>query len=183
LTEIFSEVGRRACFPTALLRAIQEKETGAWWGINTASSKVKIYNTYGWWINGTGDPCTGFGYHTQTGIIPQDSVNAGGRCRNAVGASGDIGVMGLLQVSEEEQTATRKYTVSILSKNIDRRVLFDNILIFAIATKNRVGNTPSDCNNWPDDVVYEAAEKHIGVGSCSAQNYCNEVVRLYKLYR
>ena len=183
LSEIFQEVGKRACIPPALLRAIQEKETGAWWSFNSPSSKVKIYNTYGWWITGAGNPCTGFGYHTQTGVVPQDSVNAGYSCQNSVGASGDIKVMGLLQVSEEEQTLTRKYTKPFIPGNFDRRVIFDNALIFAIATKNRIGTTPKSCTDWPDEVVLTAAETHIGRGSCSAQNYCKEVLRLYKLYR
>lgn len=184
LTEIFQEVGKRACFPPALLRAIQEKETGAWWSFNSTSSKVKVYNTYGWWITGTGNPCTGFGYHTQTGIVPQDSVNAGMSCQNSVGASGDIGVMGLLQVSQEEQDRTRKYTLTTLPKSIDRRVVFDNALIFAIATNNRIGTTPKSCTDWTDDEVQIAAEKHFGSCYISAtRNYCNEILKLYKQYR
>ena len=91
--------------------------------------------------------------------------------------------MGLLQVSEEEQTLTRKYTKPFIPGNFDRRVIFDNALIFAIATKNRIGTTPKSCTDWPDEVVLTAAETHIGRGSCSAQNYCNEVLKLYKQYR
>jgi len=188
LSEIFDEVGKRACFPPALLMAFQQEETGAFFSAGNPSSVIKIYNTYGWWKTGAGDPCFGLGYHTQTGIVPGDSVGAGTQCRNAVGDPTDIGIMGVLQISEEEETVTRKYTKDILPKNIDRRVLFDNALIFAIATRNRVGSPPRDCNNWPDDMVELAAEKHHGVcnynyGNGNTGNYCTDILKLYKKYQ
>ena len=46
--EIFQEVNKRACIPVPLLRAFQTVETGAWFNIDEPSSKIKIYNTYGW---------------------------------------------------------------------------------------------------------------------------------------
>ena len=180
LSEIFKEVGKRTCFPPALLHAFQTQESGPFFDYNNPSSIIKIYNTYGWWQTGAGDPCFGLGYHTQTGIVPQDSVNAGVRCRNAVGSSYDQGIMGILQISQFEEDAARKYTTSILTKNYDRRVLFDNALIFAIITKNRIGNPPTNCNDWPDDVVRTAAEKHYG--SCG-DNYCANVLKYYKQYK
>jgi hypothetical protein len=45
--------------------------------------------------------------------------------------------MGILQISEWGQKVTQKYISSIIPKN-DRRVLFDNALIFAYLTRNRV---------------------------------------------
>lgn len=188
IDEIFDEVGKRTCFPPALLKAFQQEETGAWFKLNQPASVVKTYNTYGWWIDGSGDPCFGFGYHTQTGIVPSDSVKAGTRCRNAVGSTNDIGIMGIIQISQQEEDVTRKHTIKILPKNIDRRVLFDNALIFAIATRNRVGNPPKDCNNWPDDMIKLAAEKHQGVcvadyKNGNTRNYCTDILNLYKQYK
>ena len=183
LSEIFQDVGKRTCFPPALLHAFQTKETGVFFNYNNPSSIIKIYNTYGWWKTGSGDPCFGLGYHTQTGIVPTDSVRAGDRCRNAVGSSEDLGIMGILQVSQFEEDATRKYTKTTLPNNVDRRVLFDNALIFAIATKNRIGDVPKNCNVWPDDAVLDAAEKHIGVGSCNVGNYCADILKYYKQYK
>jgi len=183
LKGVFEEVGKRACIPAALLQAFQTEESGAFFNPNNSSSIIKIYNTYGWWISGAGDPCFGLGYNTATGRVPDDSVNAGVRCRNGVG-SYDLKIMGILQVSEEEQTLTRKYTKKILPNSIDRRVLFDNALIFAIATNNRIGVTPKSCTDWTDDEVQIAAEKHYGGCYISAtRNYCNEILRLYKQYR
>ena len=189
LLEIFQEINKRQCIPVALLRAFQNRESGVFFNFNNPSSVIKIYNTYGWWKTGAGDPCFGLGYHTQTGIIPQDSVRAGERCRNAGGNPTDIGIMGILQISQWEQETSRKNTISTLPKNIDRRVLFDNALIFASITKNRIGNPPSDCDDWPDDVVRTAARKHLGsvceynYGNGNAGNYCDEILKLYKQYR
>lgn len=188
MAEIFEEVGKRTCFPPALLRAFQYQESGPFFNYNNPSSVIKIYNTYGWWKTGAGDPCFGLGYHTQTGIVPADSVNAGVRCRNAVGNVNDLKIMGIIQISEWEEEVSRKQTIAHLPKNIDRRVLFDNALIFAYITRNRVGSPPKDCNNWPDDAVKVAAEKHHGVcvydyGNGNAGNYCTSLLKLYKEYK
>lgn len=183
LKSVFEEVSKRACIPTALLLAFQTEESGAFFNPNNSASTIKIYNTYGWWQTGAGNSCFGLGYNTATGIVPADSNMAGTRCRNGVGGP-DLKIMGLLQVSEEEQTLTRKYTTATLPKNIDRRVIFDNALIFAIATNNRIGTTPKSCIDWTDDEVQIAAEKHFGSCYISAtRNYCNEILRLYKQYR
>ncbi len=188
MMEIFQEVSKRMCFPPALLMAFQTKESGPFFKSTNPESVIKIYNTYGWWKTGAGNPCFGLGYHTQTGIVPPDSVSAGTRCRNAVGSPDDIGVMGIFQISQWEQDVSRKNTSATLPKNIDRRVLFDNALIFASITKNRAGTVPKDCNNWPDDVIKMVAEKHHGVcnynyGNGNTGNYCTDILKLYKQYK
>lgn len=182
LMTIFQEVGKRACIPAALLMAFKTEETGERFK-NDSATTIKIYNTYGWWQTGTGDPCYGYGYNTATGFVPSDSVSAGTHCWGGAGGA-DLKIMGLLQISEEEETLTRKYTKKTLPNNIDRRVFFDNALIFAIATNNRIGVTPKSCTVWTDDEVQIAAEKHYGSCYISAtRNYCNEVLKLYKQYR
>lgn len=188
LDEIFKEVNKRACFPTALLWAFKTEETGPRFK-NDSSSTIKIYNTYGWWITGAGNPCYGYGYYEQTGIVPPDSVNAGSSClSNPVGNPNDIKIMGLFQISEQEQGVAQKYISSTIPKN-DRRVLFDNSLMFAYITKSRVpGSPPSDCNSWPDDVIKMVAEKHHGVcvydyGNGTKGDYCKEILDLYKQYK
>ncbi|MEK7522252.1 MAG: hypothetical protein AAB569_01615 [Patescibacteria group bacterium] len=182
LMTIFQEVGKRACIPAALLMAFKTEETGERFK-NDSATTIKIYNTYGWWQTGAGDPCYGYGYNTATGFVPSDSVSAGTHCWGGAGGA-DLKIMGLLQISEEEETLTRKYTKKTLPNNIDRRVFFDNALIFAIATNNRIGVTPKSCTVWTDDEVQIAAEKHYGSCYISAtRNYCNEVLNLYKQYR
>ena len=75
---------------------------------------------------------------------------------------------------------TKKYMTGTIKGNIDRRVLFDNTVIFAIITKNRLGDPPTNCSDWPDDAVREAAEKHYG--ACS-DNYCENILKYYREYR
>lgn len=186
---IFEEVSKRACFPTALLKAIQYMESGSYFKPTDSSAKIKIYNTYGWWINGTGDPCTGLGYSFQTGIVPPDSVNAGIKCKNAIGDPNDYKIMGITSVSEWEQSVAQKYITGIIPKN-DRRVLFDNALMFAYISRSRIpGSPPKDCNNWPDDAVKTIAEAHSGTcdysysGTDISGNYCKQILDLYKKYK
>ncbi|MCX6730369.1 MAG: hypothetical protein NTZ55_00815 [Candidatus Roizmanbacteria bacterium] len=188
LKEILQEVEKRTCVPAALMMAIKSVETGERFK-NDSAATIKIYNTYGWWKTGTGDPCYGFGYHTQIGIVPSDSVGAGTKCSSAIGNPTDIKIMGLLQVSEWEQEVTRKNTIKVLSKNIDRRVLFDNAVIFAWATKGRAGKSPQpSCSDWPEETVKLVAEKHHGVcqydyGNGAKGNYCTKIWELYKSFK
>lgn len=181
--EVAREVGKRACFPYALLMATSVKESGPWLG-NLNSTTAKKLNTYGWWKTASkGEICSYLGYSTQSGLIPADS--GGGSCGGGVQPDAyDQKIMGLMQVSEEEDTKTRKYTLATLPNSIDRRVLFDNALIYAIATKNRLGVTPPGCDDWPQDIVKLAAEKHFGACAYGAgKNYCTEVWNLYKTFK
>lgn len=181
MEEIFQEVSKRMCIPTALLHAFQTQESGPFFPYNSSPSTIKIYNTYGWWIDGKGDPCFGLGYSTQSGLVPQDSVKAGQICRNPVQPEAyDQKIMGIFQISEYEQNAAYKYLKDIFPKNYDRRVLFDNAMIFAIITKNRLGDPPKNCNDWPADAIKIAAEKHYG--SCG-DNYCTNILNYYKQYK
>ena len=181
LGEIFDEVEKRLCIPAPLLHAFQTVESGDFFNYNNPVSTIKIYNTYGWWITGAGDPTFGLGYSTQSGLIPEDSVRAGqiGRAGVQPGTY-DQKIMGILKISQFEQDAAKKYMTGIIKGNIDRRVLFDNTVIFAIITKNRLGSPPKNCSVWPDDVIRDAAEKHYG--SCG-DNYCANILKYYKQYK
>lgn len=183
IEEIAREVSKRACFPYALLMATHIKESGPWLK-NLSASLSKKYNTYGWWKSASsGEVCSGLAYYTQSGLIPPDS--GGGSCTNGVQPDAyDQKIMGLMQVSEEEEQKTRKYTQVTLPNSIDRRVLFDNALIYAIATKNRIGTTPKNCDDWPQETVKLAAEKHFGACAYgSGKNYCTEVWDLYRSFK
>ena len=181
LEEIFEEVNKRICVPVALLRAFQEEETGPWF--NYYDNPVP-YNTYGWWKTSSADPCKGFGYDAKTGYVPADSYYANKFCMITPGAN--PGQMGLFSINQWEQDTTRKNTIAFLPNNIDRRVIFDNAMIFASATINRV--VEPECGEvWPDDVVNTAAAKHVsGQYPCTnttCEQYCNDVLSLYKKYR
>lgn len=188
IEEILREVSKRSCVPYALLMATRTEESGAWMN-NMSASVTKYYNTYGWWTTaGKGEVCYALAYYTQSGLIPPDSTTAlqeGTSCTNGVQPGAyDQKIMGLMQMSEDEQNVTRKYTQTSLPKSIDRRVLFDNALIYAIATKNRAGNSPMpSCDDWPEETVKLVAEKHYGACAYSGGNYCTEVWNLYKSFR
>lgn len=183
IEEMLKDVEKRMCVPYKLLMAVRKIESGAWFN-NLTSTSMKFYNTYGWWKTaGVGEICAGLAYYTQTGIIPPDSVNASsGSCSNAGLGAGqaDQKIMGLFQVSEQEEKVSRKNTTRDLPKSIDRRVLFDNAIIFASITKNRVGSLPPSCEDWPEDAVKTVAEKHYGACAYPGGNYCNEVWNFYK---
>jgi len=181
-------VNKRAGIPVALLYAFKTIETGERFK-NNSPSIIRIYNTYSWWITEARDPCYGFEYNTQTRIVSEDSIKVGTRCENPIGDPNDLKIMGILQISEWEQQVAYKYISSIIPKN-DRRVLFDNALIFAYLTRNRVGKPPKDCDNWPDEAIKIAASKHLGNGceyyytqTGASGNYCNEVLTKYKEYK
>ncbi len=180
LDEIYELVQERMCVPAALLYAFQQAETGAWWPVNTASSKVKIYNKYGWWLDGSGNSCTGMGYYTQIGVVPSDAVDAGTVCQNPIPSGADQAIMGLWQISKYEEDAVKKSIGKYIKGSVDRRVIFDNAIIFAIITKNRLGDPPKNCSDWPADAIKTAAEKHYG--ACT-DNYCNKVLNYYKEYK
>jgi len=175
LEEIFEEVNKRICVPVALLRAFQEKESGAW--VKYSSFNPIPYNSYGWWTDPAGpDPCKGIGYDETTGYtFPDMAIQK--RCVNPL--TTNPGQTGIFSISQWEQDTSRKNTVAFLPNNIDRRVMFDNALIFASITVNRV--TEPECGeDWSDDVVRLAAEKHLG--SCG-HNYCDDVLNYYKQYK
>ncbi|MCL4364662.1 hypothetical protein M1328_05515 [Patescibacteria group bacterium] len=186
LMGVFQEVSKYECIPAALIMAFKLEETGDWNFINDSASKIKIYNTYGWWQNGSGDSCYGYAYDTMTGIVPNDGYDAGRVCEYPIPASYDQQIMGLMQVSAYEQSSTRKYTSQVLPKNIDRRVLFDGALIFAVQLINRAGNLPMSCDSWPDSTIRAVAAKFHG--SCqvtennSGRNYCDDVINYYHQY-
>ena len=90
------------------------------------------------------------------------------------------GIMGLFAIDQWEQDVTKKYTVAVLPKNIDRRVIYDSAVIFAYATRARVGTPPTNCDDWPDSVIKIAAEKHYG--NCTS-NYCANILKYYNQYK
>ena len=188
IEEILRDVSKRMCIPYALLMAERMEEAGVYF--NGMSAKTtQYYNTYGWWQNADkGEICYGLAYYTQTGIIPSDSTNAAGSgiCPHAPFGGGDVDqkIMGLFQVGEDEQNTAMKSIKPVLPGKVDRRILFDNAVIFAIITKNRAGksSTPS-CTDWPKDTVTTVAEKHYGTCAYPGGNYCNEVWNYYQKYR
>ncbi|MCX6731912.1 MAG: hypothetical protein NTV98_00015 [Candidatus Roizmanbacteria bacterium] len=187
LEEVFKEVSKRMCIPVALLKATQQEESGERYR-SFANSKFSLANRYNWWNDASVtelDYFNGVAYYTQSGKGPTDSKFPGAKIAQAVQPDAyDQQIMGPEQISQQEQDVSRKNTIKILPKNIDRRVLFDNLIIYASITKNRLGKAPSSCDDWPEDAVKTVAEKHYG--SCNiggGRNYCTEVWNLYKSFK
>lgn len=197
LDEIIQEVSKRTCVPTALLKAFREQEAGAWF-----QGDIKIYNTYGWWKDASRSTvCAGLAYYTQSGLIPaQDSPGAYAESEDKTCTSAPIGnqsydqkIMGIFQISQSEQDGVKNQIAPILPGPYDRRVLFDNMIIFATITKNRAGSNPhSSCDDWPQETVSEVARiHHAGSnGVCKyaysggkSGDYCKEIWDLYRSFK
>ncbi len=188
IEEILRDVAKRMCVPYPLLMAERTEESGAWFNNMTAAT-VKMYNTYGWWTSASKSTvCSGLGYYTQSGLIPSDSTIAlqdGPSCTNgAQPGAYDQKIMGLFQVGETEQNGALNYIKSIIPGKVDRRILFDNAVIFSIITKNRVGSYPApSCTDWPQETVKHIAEKHFGACAYAGGNYCTEIWDLYRSFK
>ena len=195
IEEIMRDVEKRACVPYKFLMAIRTRESGVWFK-DMSPETTKMYNTYGWWKTASqATVCSGLGYYTQSGIIPPDSAGAGATCSSAIGLqSYDLKIMGIMQISEQEEKEYRKFTIDTLPNSVDRRVLFDNILIFGKISKSRAGKFPQpSCTDWPQETVMEVARIHASgsTGSCEYYysqngangNYCKEIWDLYKSFK
>ena len=189
------DVEKRACVPYKLLMAIRTEEGGNKFN-NMSTSTTRMYNTLNWWnTSSLGAVCDGLAYSAQSGLVPSDSIGAGQRCEMAIGSQTyDQKIMGIMQISESEQNSAAKYITNTIPGKIDRRVLFDNVMMFAIITKNRAGSFPRpSCTDWPEETVKEVARIHASgsQGTCQyyySQNgvsgdYCKEIWNLYKTFK
>lgn len=188
LEDIYNDVQKRLCVPAALLKSIQLEETGTITA-NFVQGNFTFFNTYGWWNNSKvtqRDICGARAYSVQSGIVPYDSKFAGTSCNNAIQPDAyDQVIMGLLQVSQQEQDLSFKNTSKVITTGkIDRRVLYDNALIFASVTLNKVGNlAETGCGDWSFKAVVRAACKHLGVCNynygANNGNYCVKICNHY----
>lgn len=170
------------------MKAIQREETGSRFTTN-AAAKFSTLNTYGWWNNANitiNDLFLAAAYSAQSGKAPSDGKFAGQQIAKAIQPDAyDQMIMGLLQISQQEQDASFKNTSKIITTGkIDRRVLYDNALIFASVTKNKVGNlAETGCGDWSFKAVARAACKHLG--GCNYNyganngNYCTKICTHY----
>jgi len=183
---ILHDVANRMCIPYAFLMAERMEESGAWFN-NLSGTETTYYNTYGWWQNADhGEVCAGLAYYTQSGIIPSDStvaIQTGPTCNNGVQPGAyDQKIMGLFQIGEDEQNSASTKIKAVISGKVDRRVLFDDAVIFSLISISRAGDLPQTCTDWPKNTVQTVAEKHYGACAYSGGNYCNEVWNYYQQY-
>lgn len=186
--EILADVQKRMCVPAALMKAIQSEETGSRF-LTFAGQKFEMLNTYGWWNRtdiSKNDLFLAAAYSAQSGNAPSDGRFANEHIAKAIQPGAyDQMIMGMLQVSQQEQDASFKNTSKVITAGkIDRRVIYDNALIFASVTKNKVGNlAETGCGDWSFKAVARAACKHLG--GCNYNyganngNYCTKICNHY----
>lgn len=191
LEEVYADVAKRMCVPVALMKAIQTEETGDRL-VNYAKTNFKFINTYGWWNTDKATQLDYFNaaaYSAQSGYAPPDSKFAGIRIAKPIQPDAyDQMIMGLLQISQQEQDLSFKNTSKVItSGKIDRRILYDNALIFASVTLNKVGNlAETGCGDWSLKAIARAACKHLG--GCNYNyganngNYCTKICDHYNSF-
>ncbi len=187
--EIFTIAAQKACIPKAALRAFASIESGGFF--DTVSPKyLLLYNSYNWWNSEfTADPkiqpdwqriCSGYGYDTNTGLIPGDSKYAGSKCKD--GANSGLSVMGVTQVSAREYSlyggdAARALGVS----KTDRRVILDALIMTGMAVQREVH--AGSCSNWSATELVKGACSYYG--SCGMDDhtyYCATYCRKLKTF-
>ena len=186
--DVVNKVSQIMCIPAALMKATQAEETGSRY-LSFAKDKFSLANRYNWWNDPsvtTYDYWVASAFFGQSGKAPPDSKFPGQEIGTPLQPGAyDQMIMGPLAISQQEQDVSRKDTIKILPKNIDRRVLFDNLVIYADITINRAGKSPRpSCSDWPEETVRIVAEKHFG--ACDAgngKNYCNDIWNFYKSFK
>lgn len=194
LDEVFADVAKRMCVPVPLMKAIQSMESGERMQ-NYIKNRFRFFNTYGWWSDPSITQQDLFylaAYSAQTGMAPSDTRFAGVRIAKALQPNAyDQKIMGLMQISQDIQDKTFKNTSKVItSGKIDRRVIYDNVLIFSSALLNQVGSlAETGCGDWSFRAIARAACKHNGVcrynysavGGKSG-NYCIDICNKYNEY-
>lgn len=185
LKEIAQIAQNATCTPAALLLAVKSIETGQSF-FSVSTSAFKTYNTYGWWKT-AGLSCSAYGYNTITGIVPYDSADAGKRCQDPIGiqSAASQEIMGLMQLSKPEQIAyTDDFQRAFKVGEVDRRVIFDAMVIAGFHFKNISLERSKDCVNWDLKYVAKMACKYQGVckydyGTGNYKDYCQAVCEAY----
>ncbi len=186
LEDIFKIAGQTACVPSALLKAFVAQEGP---GTLTYSDKSALfYNAYDWWhrVTEKQQVCSGYGYYPETGLIAEDSLYAGERCKEAFSpetandtVSKSLGATQILQYYWEK-TFKEKTKQALKVNNVDRRVLLDALVGFGIILKEGTKYNGS-CDNWDFKYVIKAACVNTG-GHCDYYNYCYTICKNYNKF-
>jgi len=185
LEEIFKIAAEYACIPPEVLKAFIAQEAP---GVLTWSDeRARFYNAYDWWhrVKEKKEVCRGYGWYPETGLIADDSLFAGERCKEPFSSqtandtvSKSLGACQMLQY-EWENIYAKKVKQKLKVEKVDRRVLFDCLLGFGIYLKE---NTRIEkCKNWGFEDIVRAACVNTG-GNCSYYNYCNTICRNYNKF-
>lgn len=181
--EIIAAAAAKACAPKEVLRTLASIESGGFF--DTVIPKyLLLYNSENWWnsefITEEKRMCSGYAYDGNTGLVFSDSKYAGYKCRDGSGSG--LGVVGVMQLSpylfSHYKDAAAK---AIGSKNVDRRIIFDSLVMAGLNIKENTKATT--CTNWDARTVVKAACSYYG--SCGTKDgtyYCATFCRNYQKY-
>lgn len=181
--EIIAKAAEKACAPKEVLRTLASIESGGFF--DTVIPKyLQLYNSENWWnsefITEEKRLCSGYAYDGNTGIVFPDSKYAGYKCRDGSGSGlAVVGVMSLSPYLFDHYKAQASKAIG--SKNIDRRIIFDSLVIAGMNIKENTKATT--CTNWDARTVVKAACSYYG--SCGTKDgtyYCATFCRNYQKY-
>jgi len=181
--EIIAAAATKACAPKEVLRTLASIESGGFF--DTVSPKyLLLYNSENWWnsefITEEKRICSGYAYDGNTGIVFSDSKYAGYKCREGSGSG--LGVVGVMSLSPYLYSHYKNDAAKVIgSKNVDRRIIFDSLVIAGMNIKENTKATT--CTNWDARTVVKAACSYYG--SCGTKDgtyYCATFCRNYQKY-
>jgi len=184
LEDIFKKAGELSCVPTALLKAFVAQEAPG--VLNWSNEQALFYNAYDWWhrVKTVKQVCGGYGYYTHTGLVAEDSLFPGEKCKDPFSPetasdtySRVIGSCQMLQ-SYWEKDFKNPTKQKLKVGQVDRRVLIDCLIGYGIHFRKDTGYSGS-CNNWDMKYVAKAACVNAG-GTCD--NYCYIICNNYNKY-
>lgn len=181
--DIIAQAAAKACAPKEVLRTLASIESGGFF--DTVTPKyLLLYNSENWWnsefITEEKRICSGYAYDGNTGIVFPDSKYAGYKCRDGSGSGlGVVGVMSLSPYLFDHYKSNAAKAIG--SKNVDRRIIFDSLVIAGMNIKENTKATT--CTNWDARTVVKAACSYYG--SCGTKDgtyYCATFCRNYQKY-
>ena len=187
LEDIFKKAGELACVPPALLKAFVAQEAPG--VLNWSDQTALFYNAYDWWhrVKEKSQVCGGYGYYTHTGLIPEDSLFAGEKCKDPFSPEtandtysrllGSCQMLRSYWEKDFKNPTKQKLKVS----QVDRRVLIDCLIGYGIHFKQDTGYSGSCNGDWEMKYVAKAACVNAG-GTCEYYNYCTTICNNYNKF-
>jgi hypothetical protein len=185
--DIIAQAAAKACVPKEVLRTLASIESGGFF--DTVIPKyLQLYNSESWWSSefiaaddeGRKRVCSGYSYDSNTGVIFPDSKHAGEKCRDGSGSG--LTTAGVMQLSTYLNDHYKSQAAKLVgSKNVDRRIIFDALVIAGLNIKENTKATA--CTNWDARTVVKAACSYYG--SCGIKDgtyYCATFCRNYQKY-
>lgn len=181
--DIIAQAAAKACAPKEVLRTLASIESGGFF--DTVIPKyLLLYNSANWWnsefLTEERRLCSGYAYDGNTGLAFSDGKYPGYKCRDGSGSGlATVGVMSLSPYLFDHYKSSAAKAIG--SKNVDRRIIFDSLVMAGMNIKENTKATT--CTNWDARTVVKAACSYYG--SCGTKDgtyYCATFCRNYQKY-